>query len=203
MQQMGLGGAMIPQQIALLAPEVDQLPTPYGVDGIMPDQTFYSDSMAAESRYAYLMELISNIEDVSIGIANKCDAMLKEFVVDEKYMIPGVDYLEMHKTKYPHDTFRPLSLISAFTSLQPDLAPLHNIYSTRDSSEFKLQYGGKGILYSDNMKFLNEKYITPMLCAMNDAGANSVVKIDNSNYIHFIRNYLTLFRFNFSVLNYF
>lgn len=173
-----------------------------GHEGRLSDNTLYSTQTSDEWRYGYFMELISNLEDSCISIANSCDSLLGEFTSDDQYMVPGLEYMEKHKKKYNHSTFRPLSLTSAFTSLVPSFKELHNLNSKRDGSSFKLQFGAKGILYSDDMKFLNSKYLEPVMCAIREGTKSSSVRIDTANYGNFARNYLSLFRFNFSVLNY-
>ena len=173
-----------------------------GNDGLLNDDTFYADSFSNEERYGYFMEIVSNIEDVSIAIANKCDTILKEFVQDDRFMIPSSDFLEAHSKKFDEPPFTPLSLISIFTSKRDALHKLHELDTMRDTDAFRLQFGARGILYSDNLRFLNEKYINGALCAVKCANQDCTVKIDASAYLSFIKHYLSLFRFNFSVYDY-
>lgn len=172
-----------------------------GQDGTLADSELYGDGTSNEFRYGYFMDLISGVEDSAISIANSCETILNEFTDEDKYMIPSLGYIENHKKKYSNPTFRPLSLISAFTSNAKHLRELHSLTNQKESSSFKLQFGAKGILFSDDMKFANSKYIDPMLCAIRNNTKSSLVKVD-TNYTSFIKNYLQLFRFNYSVLNY-
>ena len=172
-----------------------------GQDGTLTDGELYGDGASNEFRYGYFMDLISGVEDSAISIANSCETILNEFTDEDKYMIPSLGYIESHKKKYSNSTFRPLSLVSAFTSNAKHLRDLHSLTNQKESSSFKLQFGAKGILFSDDMKFANSKYIEPILCAIRDNTKSSLVKVD-TNYTNFIKNYLQLFRFNYSVLNY-
>ena len=173
-----------------------------GNEGLLNDDTFYADSYTNAERYGYFMEMISNIEDTAVAIANRCDTMLKEFVQNDRFMIPSTEYLTTHGKKYDDPPFTPLSLISIFTVKHPTLHGLHELDTKSDTNTFQLQFGARGVLYSDNLRFLNEKYIGGALTAIKHANQDSVVKIDASAYLSFIKRYLSLFRFNFSVYDY-
>jgi len=174
-----------------------------GGSAILSDNEFYNSAgnFSDEARYAYFMEIITNIEDVCSHLASKCDSMSKEFVPDDKYMIPSSNYLETHKRLHDGPVFTPISLVSIFSSPDMSYLPLHSLSTKPNTDPFKLQYGAKGILYSDNRQYLSEKYLGHALSLIKKA-TGSRVRIDSSNYSQFVKRYLDLFRFNYSAIDF-
>lgn len=168
--------------------------------GTIPDLQFYR--MSDEELYAYFMDVVSNVEDVSYELASTCDSIYKEFVTDDKFMMPEDDYAEKRRGRFDTKTYTPLSLLTIFTSPSSSFNELHSLETHRGTIPFKIQYGAKGILYSDNPRLVNDRYLEGPINVMKDANTGSKVHIDISKYGNFAKRLIDLVRFNFSLIDY-
>ncbi len=169
--------------------------------GFIDDQNFYS--MSVEKTYAYFMDKITDIEDICIEVVKVCDSILKEYSDDDKFMIPESNFYEKHARLFPNQTpYTPLSMLTAFTSVSPQYYDLHSMSNSLGSTNFKLQFGARGVIYSDSSRVFSEKYLEGALDVFNKANAGSNVKISQSDYMALIKQLITLIRFNFSLIDY-
>ena len=159
------------------------------------DQEFYGKYHDINKKYSYFMDIIRNVKDISLSLAKDLDSISKEFISNEQFMTLSSQYLENNE----EPLFTPISLLSAFTSNNNNMNVLHYADNSVESAAFKLQFGAKDILYSDNLKFMNDKYLSEVLRIFRENSKNSLVKIDS--YPCVLKKYIKLFRFNFSLID--